>query len=314
MNYYCTLFDSNYLTRGLALYHSLAETGEVFTLYIYCFDDLCHKILQAQDLPHVVLVSLSEFETDKLKEVKKQRSFLEYFWTCTPHVIRHTLDRFGLPMATYIDADLYFYDKPGVLLQEFLDSGASVLITEHDYTPEYDQSNVSGIYCVQFMTFKADKDGLEVLQWWQTKCLEWCFARFEDGRFGDQKYLDDWPQRFQCVHVLQHPGGAIAPWNIQKYRVQRTGSHIYVNDVRLIFYHFHFIKSYHDGVYDIGGYKFKHEVIELLYKPYTAFLSATEKRIRSILPHFKSARSSRTIQTLVWDIMRRVKGTYNVYK
>ena len=35
---FCTLFDSNYLDKGLALYHSMRKYIGNFTLYIFTFD------------------------------------------------------------------------------------------------------------------------------------------------------------------------------------------------------------------------------------------------------------------------------------
>jgi hypothetical protein len=67
------------------------------------------------------------------------------------------------------------------------------------------------------MYFDNTEQGLKVLNWWRDRCLEWCFNRFEDGKFGDQKYLDDWTDRFEGIHVLKHLGGGLAPWNVQQY-------------------------------------------------------------------------------------------------
>jgi hypothetical protein len=130
--------------------------------------------------------------------------------------------------VTYLDADLWFRKNPTPIFQEFDKSGKDVLITDHAYSPEYDLSEISGQYCVQFTTFTRE-GGETVRKWWEERCIEWCFARFENGKFGDQKYLDDWPERFpEQVHVLSNQGWTLAPWNANRFP--------YSNG---IFWHFH---------------------------------------------------------------------------
>lgn len=278
---FCTLFDSNYLPRALVMYHSLEATEEDFTLYAVCFDDLAYQILAKLNLSMLVAIPLATFESPQLRAVKGQRTATEYCWTCTPHVIRYVLDTYRLPEVTYLDADLCFYAKPSILLDEFTQAGASVLITPHRYTPRYDKSATSGIYCVQFMTFKADDHGLEVLQWWQDRCLEWCFNRFEAGKLGDQKYLDDWPQRFEGVHVLQHIGGGLAPWNVQQYKLSERSIKLYVNEWPLVFYHFHGYKYYVGGIHDFGHYLLSDDDVKLIYRPYAQALLKAHIEIRA---------------------------------
>ncbi len=287
MNNFCTLFDSNYLSRGLALYRSLIQTGEDFRLYVFCFDDAVHAVLSRLNLDRIVLVRLADFESPELLHVKPSRTKQEYCWTCTSHTIRYALDTFSLPAVTYLDADLFFYDRPSVLLDEFNRSKASVLITPHRYTRRYDLSWRSGIYCVQFITFRADERGLRALDWWRERCLEWCYARVENGKFGDQKYLDDWPARFPGVHVLQHLGG-VAPWNVQQYdignengrltgRERRTGRHFDV-----VFFHFHNIRFLTKGYLDLGDYYLLPSIKRTLFQPYVAALEQASHDIRKV--------------------------------
>lgn len=313
---FCTLFDSNYLTRALVLYRSLVRAGDDFTLYAVCFDDLAYEALNKLSLPGLVAIPLGEFETADLLAVKTQRSAGEYCWTCTPHVVRYVLDTYQVGEVTYLDADLCFYAKPSLLLQEFAQSGASVLITSHRYTPRYDQSGASGIYCVQFMTFKADARGLKVLQWWQDRCLEWCYNRVEDGKFGDQKYLDDWLDRFEGVHSLGHIGGGVAPWNVQQYVVRAANDALYVNDAMLVFYHFHGYKQYADGTLELGAYQLADAVRQLLYRPYVQGLAEARHDVNAVLPGFNRGMATKALswKTPLRNIRRRLKGEFNEYK
>jgi hypothetical protein len=103
------------------------------------------------------------------------------------------------------------------VFEQFERSGKAVLITEHAYPPEFDQSKASGRFCVQFVTFERGR-GEPVRQWWADRCIEWCYSRSEDGKFGDQMYLDDWPTRFgDWVHVLATPEWTQGPWNTTRF-------------------------------------------------------------------------------------------------
>lgn len=316
MHNFCTLFDVNYLTRGLAMYESLKKHNDDFHLYIFAFDNITFEILNMMNLTNVTLIALNEFEDERLLAVKPTRTKVEYCWTCTSHVIRYTLDKYKLNQVTYLDADLYFFNNPSVLLEEFESSGASVLITEHRYTPKYDRSAISGIYCVQFITFKADERGKGILNWWCERCLEWCYARHENGKFGDQKYLDDWPERFEGIHVLEHLGGGVAPWNVQQYRITKEGNTLKVDRNDLVFYHYHFFKCYTNGEYDLGMYDIPEQVIDLIYRPYIKALLDVKQQVRKVDKDFNygEVKKYKDWTYPLRFINRKIRGFYHVIR
>lgn len=282
---FCTLFDSNYLSRGLELYESLKRTETNFQLYIIAFDDECYDYLRNLNKKELTVISLVDFEDEKLKQVKSERTIAEYCWTCTPSIILYCIEKFQLPSCTYVDADMIFYENPQILFNELSDE--SIIISEHRYTRDYDVSATHGIYCVQFMYFKNDKKGLDVLIWWRDRCIEWCFAHLEDGKFGDQKYLDDWQTRFPGVHVMQNPGGGLAPWNIQQYFIDNKNGRLFITDKQqgvkhpLIFYHFHGLKFYTDNKVACCAalYELDKDVKQMLYFPYIRRLLNTGDQI-----------------------------------
>lgn len=280
---YCTLFDSNYLARGIAMYYSLLDKCPDFHLYIFSFDNISYEVLTKLNLQKASIISLYEFENDKLLAIKSGRTKGEYCWTCTSSTIKYCLEAFNLAQCTYVDADMIFYSNPNLLIEEMGEK--SILLTEHRYTPRYNSAIASGIYCVQFVSFKADDNGLEALNWWTNACIEWCYNRYEDGKFGDQKYLDDWTTRFEGVYVLKNLGGGVAPWNIQQYELSLSSHEYYITETKskqkhnLVFYHFHYVRFIGNSIGEFGTYKLSKNIIDLLYKPYINQLISIEKSL-----------------------------------
>ncbi len=226
---FCTLFDSNYLIRGVTLYNSLLRHCPLFHLYIFAFDNKANELLRKMELKHVTIITLKEFEDKDLVAVKPTRTRAEYCWTCTPSTILYCLKKYQLESCTYLDADLLFFESPQILINELKDN--SVLLTLHRFPESHDTSEINGKYCVQFMTFKNTNQGLIALNWWREECIKWCYNRLEDGKRGDQKYLDDWTERYQGIHVLKNLGGGVAPWNVINYNFGEKDKEVWGREI-----------------------------------------------------------------------------------
>jgi hypothetical protein len=271
MEQYVTLFDSFFLPQGITLYESLEKHADIFTLWVICIDNKSFEVLTKLKLNNLRLIKLSEVETPELLLAKHNRSHKEYCWTLTSFSFKFVFDANPeITRVTYLDADLWFRKSPSPIFKEFEKSGKQVLITEHAYTAELDQSELTGRYCVQFMTFNR-VEGEYIRKWWADKCIEWCYARFENGKFGDQKYLDDWDVRFEKdVHILNNPEWSLAPWNASRFPYSNS-----------IFYHFHGLRLLKNGNLIIDGYPLPKPVIKYIYKPYViAFRQNIQKLIQ----------------------------------
>ena len=285
---FCTIFNSVYVVRGLALIESLARHCPDFRIYVFAMDEQTASILKSRHDPRVIIVREGEFESPELLAVRPSRSLAEYFWTSTSQIIRHCLLKRGHAECTYVDADVWLMSDPEPVFAEM--GTSSVLLTEHRYNAHHDLSDTRGTYCVQFMRFVADAEGLAALDWWCDRCIEWCYARLEDGKFGDQKYLDGWPTRFRGVHVSQQVGAGVAPWNAQRTVARQEGGRLEVRDTLgrphdrwqpLVFFHFHGLLSYPDAsVCFAFGFSLPADLKRWVYRPYVRELQRLFAEVR----------------------------------
>lgn len=273
MNYFCTYFDQNYLSRGLAMYDSLRKHCPAFKLWILCMDQRTYRTMEKLNLPNTHWICLEDFEKDDkpLLNAKQNRSKVEYYFTCTPSLPLFVLKRYpDIDLITYLDADLFFFANPSPLLDEM--NGKSIGIISHRFPTRLQHLEMHGIYNVGWLSFRHDQTGLDCLQFWRELCLEWCYDRVESNRYADQKYLDQFPKRYGHEIILQHRGANVAPWNIENYPVSVKNTNVYVDNQPLLFFHFQGFKQIFPCVYDLGlwdyGIKMSQEFIRYIFIPY----------------------------------------------
>ena len=230
---FCTLYDSNYISKGLALYLSIAKYTDDFTMYVMAMDRKCQEMLNTLAFKHIVVDCIEDIDDQKLAEAKSNRSRAEFCWTCGSYTTDYFLHKYELPDITYLDSDLMFFCSPQVVFDELGEANASVGIVSH-----FKKYNLFGTYNVEYVYFKNDSDGSGCLRWWRDECLKWCYNKVEDGKYGDQMYLDYFSERFKNVYCIKNRGVGIASWNMNLYKY-RDGAVIYKEQTwPYVFFHY----------------------------------------------------------------------------
>jgi len=222
---------------------------------------------------------LRDFEKgdEELLSAKNNRSQIEYYFTCTPslpiYIFRNHSE---VDVITYLDADLFFFSNPSPIYDELGDN--SILIVGHRFPPRLKDMESHGIYNVGLLSFRKDANGLQCINWWRQRCLDWCYDRVENGKFADQKYLDDWPTRFPGIVVLQHKGAGLAPWNVANYSFSLKNGMVNIDSQPLVYFHFHTFKQISRLLYDPNFKTYKvHSNFMLKKNIYTPYIRQLNK-------------------------------------
>lgn len=294
MRSYCTLFDRNYLSRGLALHASLVRHCGDFRLYILCLDGSTYDALCALALPGVELIpdaTLEAWDRD-LQAARSNRNAVEFYFTCKSVLMRYVLANYrDVDRITYLDSDLFFFSDPGAVEREFAHS--SVALTPHRFPDRLAFMKRSGVYNAGWISVAASAEGHRFLEWWRARCIEWCRVVFEETRFGDQKYLDQVPSLFRDVVSVTHPGLNAAPWNIGALHVEARGAAVAVEGQPLIAFHFHGINRILHRLYDTGLSTYRASLSNVVrkhvFRPYLEELAQCEARLSALPAALRSS-------------------------
>jgi len=274
---YCTYFNHNYLSIGLALIDSMKQHCQPYKLYILCLDEKCYQFFSHNKSESTIIpISTQKLEAwnPQLLNAKSNRSEIEYFWTCTPCILYFIIEKFKEAEITYLDADQFFFNSPNPVFEQIKNS--SVAIMPHRFPNYLQKLDIHGKYNVSWLTFKDTKDSIECLQWWMEECIKWCYYRVENDKYGDQKYLDQFEEKFNGVHIIDHTGCGMAPWN----------SHIQVLPENQILYHFQSFRIRKNYLFEVQhrvfSFQMSKELQQRIFLPYMNKIREIRKMLHSL--------------------------------
>jgi len=263
---FVTLFDQSYMPQGLVLIESLKRHNPKVNVWVIAIDDETNDLLSRINYRNVEIVRARDIASRNLKDVSNQRSLSEYCWTVKPFAVSEVFRRnASLESLVYIDANMYLMRSFTEAWMEFQDTLVKAIIVRHAFAPEYDQTEISGEYCSSLIFF--NREALHsILPDWEESCLNWCGDTPSMNRFGDQKYLESWSNKFQGeVRTYLGEKHFGAPWNVSKRNVDE-----------LIAFKFQSLRILDDEKILLSeSYNLSQSAIRELYQPYC--LSVLEK-------------------------------------
>jgi hypothetical protein len=288
---YCTYFDHRYAARGIAMIRSLRRHAPDAQVWVLCMDSPAKELFEKLNEPGVQTISLSEFEREDsaLRKAKSDgRTLMEYYFTCTASLVRYVMRKNpDAEFVTYLDGDLWFFASPEPIYTEA--GRASTIIIPHRFPNSHSGHNRYGRYNVGWVGFRNSPDGIECLEWWKARTLEWCsdVVDEENDRFADQRYLDRFERLFSGVHSVEHPGANLAPWNIARFDITLSDK-AKVDGKDLLFFHFHGLKRIgvqrYVTAHDAYGANLTPVMREAIYLPYLNELRSIEREIKPLIP------------------------------
>jgi hypothetical protein len=284
--HYATYFDSHYVTRGVAMLLSLQQHAGEVSVSVLCLDEETLFLLRSLNLTGVRLIALADLELadPQLTASKENRSKIEYYFTITSAYLYWLLSSdSSINTLCYVDADHLFFSDPGPMFEELGD--CQIGIIDHRFPPHHKENYDHGRYNVGILAFKSNRTSLECLSRWRDQCIEWCYNRREDGKYADQAYLNEWPEMYNGVRVLWHPGVGLGPWNAEAYKFSKTRDGVRSNKQPLIAYHFSAFRVINNYLYDTGtrwfGYRPRGVLRYDVYGTYARALIAAERTVRT---------------------------------
>jgi hypothetical protein len=290
--HFASVLSKFHLFKIIPMYSSLKVRCKDFQLFILCMDSEVYDVFSKINFDNITLVKLEDIEDEdeEMLKAKSHRSFHEYCWTSKAVFLYYVLKKY--PDAEYfahLDADLYFYSNPEEIFNE--NPSASLYITHHRNSKMFESTyELTGIYNTGFVGCRNDRDALDAVKQWKTRCIKSCSVVPDtvNKTFGDQRYIEDWPINFKNVNVINSLGANAALWNIHNYTVTSRNGKVYLNEDPLIFYHFSGVSIFSPKEFDLCWYYHIDDpcMLNYIYLPYISILSEAIIQIQKYFPWF----------------------------
>jgi hypothetical protein len=111
------------------------------------------------------------------------------------------------------------------------------LADDHPY-PEY-KHLWEGIFNLGFCAIRRSPMSVTIIDWWNRRLQDYCYADYQDGLHTDQKWMDYAPAFFgDALCICRHYGVNVAHWNLVERQLVLRDEKYLTREQPLIFFHF----------------------------------------------------------------------------
>ena len=240
-----TSCTNNYLPLARVLAQSLKKFHPDFHLHLVLCDQI-HESFDIKNEDFDDVITLEELEIPDLQRWLFKHSVVELCTAVKGLAFKYIMKHYQWDNVLFFDPDIAIFSPLDELINNFENS--NILITPHQLEPEKVASAIvdneicflrHGTFNLGFLGVKNSPEGIAFIDWWSSRCLDFCYSDTAYGLYTDQRWIDLVPSFFAGVKILRHPGYNVANWNLSNRDVQgdlETG--ILVNGEPLCFYHF----------------------------------------------------------------------------
>jgi len=245
-----TIVAKNYLPLALALEWSLLKNNDAdIEFIIFVVDESSNNITYTDNNSKIVPIGL--LGIDDLKDWAFKYNVTEFCTAVKPICFKYVFKHLEAKKAIYFDPDIFVFNSLNNIFQSL--ETFEIVVTPHYINPQTnytgDQKETGtlfvGIYNFGFVAFKNTYDSIKLLDWWENRLSNLCYADIQDALHTDQKWADFFPvYAGNKLHISKSTGYNLAPWNLFEREILNDGENFIVrnkitNETEpLIFVHF----------------------------------------------------------------------------
>lgn len=261
-----TICAKNYLAQALTLKESVLLHNPDIDMFIFLAD------VKTDDISELDVVILDDSWINDWRSMAFKYNVIEFSTSIKPFCFNKLFHE-GYEKVIYLDPDIFVTDSISSIYDSL--NEYSMVITPHynhiekEYTGAVTEEELLfvGIYNLGFGAIKNNHIGRQIIEWWQNRLFDKCFADKEDALHVDQKWIDFLPGFFpNDILISHHPGINIAIWNLHERELKIKNNQYIIEDLRtkesypLLFFHFSGFDPYNRKVINRRHPKFNIDV------------------------------------------------------
>lgn len=229
---FCCVADSQYVPFFFSLLQNLKKVHSgPLEIHFLAVDSLAEKLVRAElgDEVKVHFYRLdSIWDQSELDRILARPVSLRAL-SSKARLFLKAREKSSAEALFLLDLDMYFFRSPAHLNQAF---GEAHTLLFPQWSDRFTWARLHGVFNSGMVGARKGSEAL--LSWWSKACWISCELDVQNGRFGDQAFIDQALCQFSGVGVYHGHDEDVAPWNSETLGVRWESGNLVLQDGRQV--------------------------------------------------------------------------------